>query len=67
MHCIPSQMSKKKKRNTYKLIWEMLDTYIILTTLSLYLFSGGDVQESSMLFKSEQLKVKVYRCFGKDP
>ena len=27
----------------------------------------GDIHESSILFKSEKLKVKVYRCFGKDP
>ena len=67
MHCIPSQVSKKKKRNSCTLIWEMLHDYIVPSTLLLYLFNVDDVHESAILFKSEKLKLKVYRCFGKDP
>ena len=37
-----------------------------LSAPSLYLLSQGDVQESFLLFKSEKMKFKVYRCFGKD-
>ena len=64
MHCIPLQVSKKKKRNTCMLIWEMLHDFIILTTFLLYFFNEGDVHESYILFKSEKMTDKVYRCFG---
>ena len=67
MHCIPLQVSKKKKRNICMLIWEMLHDFITLTTFLLHLFNEGDVHESYILFKGEKMKVKVYRRFGKDP
>ena len=41
------------------LILEMWHNFIILITFPLYLFDQGDVHESSILFKSEKLKVKV--------
>ena len=49
------------------LIWEMLHDFLILTTFLLYFFNEGDVHKSDILFKSEKMTVKVYRCFGKDP
>ena len=39
----------------------MWHDFIILTTFLIYLFTQGDVEESFILFKSEQLKVKVFR------
>ena len=50
MHCIPLQVSKKKKRNTCMLMWEMLHDFIILITLLLYLFNQGDFHESFLFF-----------------
>ena len=59
MHCIPLQVSKKKKRNTCMLIWEMLHDFIILTTFLLYLFNQGDFHESFLFFsKAKNSKLK---------
>ena len=67
MHCIPLQVSKKKKKNTCMLMWEMLHDFIILSTFLLYFFNQGDFHESFLFFsKAKKLKVTVYRCFGKD-
>ena len=53
MHCIPSQVSKKKKRSTSTLILEMWKDFTILTTFLSNLLNQGDVCESFILFKSE--------------
>ena len=59
MHWIPLQVSKKKKRNTCMLIWEMLHDVIILTTFLLHLFNQGDFHESFLFFsKAKNWKLK---------
>ena len=59
IHYIPSEVSKKKKKCTCMLTWEMRHDFIILTTFSFNLFSQGDVHESFILFKSEKLNLKL--------
>ena len=59
MRCIPLQVSKKKKRNTCMLIWEMLHDFIILITFLLYLFNQNDFHESFLFFSNaKNLKLK---------
>ena len=45
----------------------LFNEFIIITTFLIHLFNQGDVLESLILFKSEKLKVKVFRRVGKYP
>ena len=67
MHCIPLQVSKKKKRNICMRIWEMLHDLIILTTFLLYLLNQGESHESFLFFsKAQNLKLKFTGALEKN-
>ena len=63
-HCIPPQVSKKKKRCMCMLILEIWHDFIVRTTFLLHLFNHGDVHESFILFKSEKLNVNNHSTLG---
>ena len=57
LHCIPFQVSKKRKWSTCTLVLEMCTTLSFLPYFLLYLFNQVEAREPFSLFKSEKLVI----------
>ena len=65
LHSIPS-VKEEEKEHMHAQFGDVARLYHS-SYIMLHLLNQGNVHESFILFKSEEKKVKAYRCFGKYP